>query len=152
MENKISNLSSSDGYIVKLESECEKMEEKISGYTREIGERIVTALGTDWNTYFQQENPDSQKMILNNEAAAEISERLSDISCLQQQLTELNQQIETLKNSPHCPQCGLIVEADAIFCKYCGCRIQPSSEKNCVNCGFPLEKGALFCTNCGRKI
>lgn len=152
MENKISNLPSSDGYIAKLEAECEEMEEKISGYTREIGQHIVKALGADWKSYFQQETSDSQKMILNNEVAGEISEHLSSISCLQQQLAELNQQMEMLKNLPHCPQCGLIVEADAVFCKYCGCRIQSLSEKTCVKCGFPIEKDALFCTNCGSKI
>ena len=152
MESKISDSQSFDGYIEKLEAEYQEKEEKISGYTREIGQHIVTALGSDWNSYFQQENPDNQKLLLNNEIADEISERLSAISHLQQQLIELNQQIEMMKNSSRCPQCGRIAEEDAVFCKYCGCRIQTLSEKNCVKCGFPLEKDAIFCTNCGTKI
>lgn len=73
MESKISDSQSFDGYIEKLESEYQEKEEKISGYTREIGQHIVTALGSDWNSHFQQENPDNQKLLLNNDIVVALS-------------------------------------------------------------------------------
>jgi membrane protease subunit (stomatin/prohibitin family) len=50
-----------------------------------------------------------------------------------------------------CPQCGRQVPSDAVFCPYCGYRLQPATKK-CPNCGRDVPADALFCPYCGYKF
>ncbi|MBQ7068724.1 MAG: SPFH domain-containing protein [Synergistaceae bacterium] len=53
------------------------------------------------------------------------------------------------QNSPtgiKCPSCGKDLMPGAMFCMYCGARL------NCAKCGQPLIPGAKFCPNCGNQI
>lgn len=45
-----------------------------------------------------------------------------------------------------CPSCGKDLMPGAMFCMYCGARL------NCAKCGQPLIPGAKFCPNCGNQI
>lgn len=51
-----------------------------------------------------------------------------------------------------CPNCGVMLESDAIFCISCGTK-QVTEEKvrKCPNCGLELDADAIFCMNCGTK-
>ena len=50
-----------------------------------------------------------------------------------------------------CPQCGRQAPADAVFCPYCGYRLQPAT-KRCPGCGRDVPADALFCPYCGYKF
>ncbi|MBR6223581.1 MAG: YARHG domain-containing protein [Lachnospiraceae bacterium] len=54
-----------------------------------------------------------------------------------------------------CPNCNNENDEDALFCVYCGMKIEyPAAPEvtYCVYCGEPLEPGALFCSSCGQKV
>ena len=59
-----------------------------------------------------------------------------------------------------CQKCGIAVDDDAVFCEFCGTKLeipQPKVETKdiprfCSQCGKPLIEGARFCVNCGNKI
>lgn len=46
-----------------------------------------------------------------------------------------------------CAQCGAELNKDAVFCKYCGVRINV-----CPKCGYNNHSEAKFCRNCGRDL
>lgn len=52
-----------------------------------------------------------------------------------------------------CTQCGAEIIEGAAFCRYCGFKVDSSSEKNfCPFCGETLTPGASFCRKCGRRL
>lgn len=64
-----------------------------------------------------------------------------------------------------CPHCGRTVDADSVFCSYCGKNTHEElakvkhkevykaavHKKTCVNCGVMIEQTAKFCPHCGQN-
>jgi len=46
-----------------------------------------------------------------------------------------------------CLNCGKLIPTDAVFCNYCGDRV--NKKATCVNCKTELVPGSLFCHVCG---
>lgn len=47
----------------------------------------------------------------------------------------------------HCTNCGIEIEAEAVFCPSCGAR-----QVRCASCGAPQREGNRYCSMCGAII
>ncbi len=58
---------------------------------------------------------------------------------------------EAVEEGPSCAYCGATLPADrhAIFCPYCGERVE---QLRCSQCGEPLEPDWRFCLACGEPV
>ena len=71
----------------------------------------------------------------------------------EKRIEEYKKQIQELKKTNTCPNCGAEVPKDNQFCSSCGTAIPQESNKIfCRNCGNPMEPGLKFCTNCGTQV
>jgi putative hemolysin len=52
----------------------------------------------------------------------------------------------------HCPECGAKLDTDSTFCQECGYKLEEDSKNNCPKCGCKLAKDSKFCPECGDKI
>ena len=92
----------------------------------------------------------------------EYSSYFANIAEKHTNISNLNDQINTIKGMFPCPNCGTALPSDALFCSSCGTKIEktepaPVTEettdvKCCTNCGEPIQEGFAFCINCGSKI
>ena len=49
-----------------------------------------------------------------------------------------------------CPNCGVQLNDDCLFCTECG---KPIPQGNvCFQCGAPINEGSVFCENCGKRL
>lgn len=48
-----------------------------------------------------------------------------------------------------CVFCGATLEEDALFCSYCGRKIE---KQTCPHCGAELEDDSVFCSECGMRL
>lgn len=48
-----------------------------------------------------------------------------------------------------CIFCGALLEEDAIFCSYCGKKIDSYT---CPYCGTEVEDDSVFCSKCGMRL
>ena len=48
-----------------------------------------------------------------------------------------------------CIICGALLEEDAVFCSYCGKKIELHT---CPNCGAEIEDDSVFCSKCGMRL
>lgn len=46
----------------------------------------------------------------------------------------------------YCKNCGGALEADMLFCPFCGSSLRKPC---CLHCGRELEKGEIICPGCG---
>ena len=77
-------------------------------------------------------------------------------------IAELDQRLNALKNGPICPECGMPVNEDSVFCSSCGARLkeaEPVEEPEpdpsiiiCPRCGSEMRKDMRFCTACGNPL
>ena len=52
-----------------------------------------------------------------------------------------------------CKQCGKQYDTDAMFCTYCGGKLENiEQDLFCVKCGKKLTKGSKFCVFCGESV
>ena len=47
-----------------------------------------------------------------------------------------------------CPECGAALEAEALYCAYCGHRLG----RSCPNCRRAVRFTDAFCSNCGHRL
>ncbi len=82
------------------------------------------------------------------------------IKLLSQTIYQCQEQVRQIDGIRPCPQCGLDVGKDVMFCPRCGCSMPPVTSQGqgapsgvvCSHCGAPLEADALFCTSCGTRV
>ena len=53
-----------------------------------------------------------------------------------------------------CPNCGKMLDDDALFCGECGTKTESNNniQKRCPSCGTALESDSLFCPECGASV
>lgn len=83
---------------------------------------------------------------------------IQQIETSTRKISELQQQIKTIKGVQKCPHCGAEVPLSASFCIFCGTAMPKASVISdtdtiaCPNCGAVIKKGAKFCSSCGKPI
>jgi predicted nucleic acid-binding Zn ribbon protein len=108
------------------------------------------------------------------ETEAPFDELCAGIISANAQIEKLEWEIQQIKGTKHCPNCGAEISAAAGFCSGCGAAVEiivpPQDEvdsadgmvstetnaaienvRHCSHCGDVLESGALFCASCGQK-
>ena len=91
------------------------------------------------------------------EAFAEMFQIISDA---EEKINSAKAQIQEIKGSRNCEQCGAVVPNGAAFCSSCGAAVPvietkaPESDDyvSCVHCGGAVKKGMRFCTSCGKPM
>lgn len=83
---------------------------------------------------------------------------------IQKKISELQEQINKIKNVSICTNCGAEIPKEGKFCVNCGtpAPVAPEPEtvapetaapvNRCPQCGVELEADALFCACCGAKV
>ncbi len=80
-------------------------------------------------------------------------EVVSNITELQDQINDWNDQIQELKGFIKCPNCGEYVEGTARACPNCGESLLPEGAKVCPNCGAVItDQDVKFCQYCGARL
>ena len=122
-------------------SQCNEMiqqEVKINDAYVQIGQLYVT---------MHSDSPDEAMVPL-----------IQQIETSTRKISELQQQIKTIKGVQKCPHCGAEVPLSASFCIFCGTAMPKASVISdtdtiaCPNCGAVIKKGAKFCSSCGKPI
>ena len=90
-------------------------------------------------------------------AEGKMKEWCDGIKASQQQVQVYKEQIQTLKGTVSCPNCGAEVSSGSAFCNVCGTKIEhkvpkASAGRICPVCGASVPESAAFCTSCGTKI
>lgn len=127
--------------IARLNSAVSSSEKNISGYYGELGK-----------IYYEQHgaNPEGAYQELCDSIARE-----------QETIVQLKEQIRVLKGLIICENCGKELPSDAMFCNFCGTKVEqkvvqapevPAGSFECPACGASLEAGTMFCYACGQKI
>ena len=96
-----------------------------------------------------------------------VQEEVADFPDLIEGISQTRKEIEScrerqllLKGGVRCTACGMLLEADAMFCPGCGTQKElpkkPEAETEpgkitCPNCGKPVEPKS-FCAFCGTKL
>lgn len=125
---------------VRLSAAIKESEEKQAEVYRKIGEYVFENYG---------ETEDSQ-----------LQAWRSEILEIRAQAQQYRDQLNRLKNTVNCPNCGAAIPADSAFCSACGTKIEkpvqnvpgPQAGAVCPNCGASVEAGAAFCTSCGTRL
>lgn len=136
--NKISQSSQNVLNKAKDLSEITSIKSKISDEQRVLLNNLAQ-LG---ELYYQnnKENPDEN-----------LKQLCGIITENKNKINELNKEIEKLKNSSLCPQCGSKLNEGAVFCGKCGMSLATNEKKFCSSCGKQLEPNCKFCPNCGAE-
>ncbi len=80
-------------------------------------------------------------------------EIVGNITELQNQIDDWNDQIQQLKGYIKCPNCGEYVEGSAIACPNCGHSLIPEGAVVCPNCGAVItDQDVMFCQYCGAQL
>jgi predicted nucleic acid-binding Zn ribbon protein len=70
-------------------------------------------------------------------------------------------EILSIKGARKCPSCGSDVAMSAVFCGYCGAKLEAVTPKPevsaeprrfCSSCGADTTNDTMFCASCGKKI
>ena len=90
-------------------------------------------------------------------AEGKMKEWCDGVKASQQQVQVYKEQIQTLKGTVSCPNCGAEVSSGSAFCNVCGTKIEhkvpkASAGRICPVCGASVPESAAFCTSCGTKI
>ncbi|MGN8733872.1 zinc-ribbon domain-containing protein [Fusicatenibacter saccharivorans] len=90
-------------------------------------------------------------------AEGKMKEWCDGVQASQQQVQVYKEQIQTLKGTVSCPNCGAEVSSGSAFCNVCGTKIEhkvpkASTGRICPVCGASVPESAAFCTSCGTKI
>lgn len=124
-------------------SEVAKLNTQISNLKAEAGQKYQ-ALG---ERYFQ---------LCGDAPPQELAELVADLKALNSKIHDCEKEIQTLKGMIQCPNCGKLLERDAVFCSVCGTPLPkispPDNLTKCENCGAMVKKGTRFCTFCGKLM
>ncbi len=123
----------------KLSSQVTEQTKAIQALYEKLGECY-------YQRYGQQPQP-----------AEELQELCSHIKASQDELSNMQAELQRLKNVKVCPQCGHGNTAEAKFCGQCSAPLpelpaREPKEAVCPSCGAKLNPGASFCTKCGTKV
>lgn len=93
-------------------------------------------------------------LLFSNAAWEKMQQVIGAVMEFEKREKDYKQQIETLENEGHCPECKAVVNEEDIFCCVCGYRLKTIVEEEvcCPKCKTVLTKGARFCIQCGEKI
>lgn len=122
---------------------------EISKWNHEIMEKekaISQLFSTIGKTYFnmQKDNPN-----------ASLREEIDQITSLQAEIMQCQEEIKRIKGTTKCPACGADVPLRAAFCNACGARVistASDSIRQCPVCNGHISTNDPFCTHCGSKI
>lgn len=138
MSNEINNITS----IEEAESMIAVEEEKKQAIYLDLGKQ-----------YFVRHSSDCDP---------ELKPLVDELVACSGKIAELDQRILALKG-PTCPNCGMPVNEDSIFCCSCGTRLkgeepavdQPAEASDtviCPQCGSEMKNDMRFCTACGTPL
>lgn len=135
-----------------LRTEVEDLLSQKKEKCMEIGMMLVSSEEICAEFMARCENPDEDVSATDSSEQTELAEKIRDVYNLENRMRELQQQIDEIERHPHCLSCGKNLDADALYCKYCGCFVgeEPATKKRkCAKCGYELPEEAVFCPNCG---
>lgn len=120
---------------------------KIKDEEKEI-EETVKMLGT---RFYNEKN---------DEAMSLFPELVNKLKQLYEQLEADKVELAILKGKKICPNCGIELESELMFCTSCGINVEnvvsvvPEKQTTsyCMNCGNAIVGEAKFCMNCGTKV
>ena len=125
--------------IARMNSDISMEEKRILQTYREIGQ-----------AYYELHKNDSE---------TEFSEKLEIISESVKKIEGLKEQIKGIKGLKKCPECGVDISSDALFCPSCGERVIRTSNpvstddmRVCPSCGSEIKERQRFCNYCGAPL
>ena len=81
---------------------------------------------------------------------------LLEVDQIQGHMDKLQRNLQEVRNTMECPECGKEIPADSELCPKCGAilRGRPQHEIDglCPNCSAPIDDGMLYCASCGAKL
>lgn len=123
----------------RLNGQKNELEKQVESYYLEIGKR-----------YYELHNTEPEEPFAKWVAA---------VHDAQEQISQLEEQIQQLKGTIRCLNCGAELQKGTMFCSACGTKVvevTPQKEEIagniCPNCGEIVSEDAAFCCNCGAKI
>lgn len=126
---------------VKLNAQVMEEERKVNNLYAQLG-RQYYSLHTD------REEPEFYDLV-------------NTIRASETKINVLKKQIQDIKGTNNCKNCGAEVAKGAAFCSVCGAAV-PKEEAapgfnntdfiKCPGCGAEIEKGTNFCTSCGTPL
>jgi RNA polymerase subunit RPABC4/transcription elongation factor Spt4 len=95
-----------------------------------------------------------------NNPTEEFQAAFNEIAALEEKIANEKAQLQALKKTKTCTNCGGEIPMGAAFCANCGTKapedpVAPApaapQTKACTNCGTEMPASAVFCPNCGTK-
>lgn len=137
--------------ITKLNSQISTEEDKVNTTFQSIGQ-----------DYFAQNKDDVTNVYV---------ERFQVILDAQQRIDKMQKEIQSIKGTKQCTNCGGDVAVNTSFCSSCGSKVEEEPEdvqepeqaqeqeqeqaqettKTCPKCGVAIEENEDFCVNCGTE-
>lgn len=126
-------------------AEITKINAAISNMEKEIT-TVYTDMGKLYFQKYAQTMPDEEFLPFFNKIEENI-----------RQIEAYKKHVQMLKGITQCPQCGMDINVDAVFCNHCGARLIPetalyNSGNVCPQCGAAVDESQAFCTSCGCKL
>ncbi len=137
--DKVSKTVSDTGQKAKEMADVATLNNKVSANERQIKD-LYTQLG---DAYYQVHSEDPE---------TGFSPMVTQITDLQNEIKEWNEQIQQLKGNIKCPNCGEYVDGKAYVCPHCGQSLLPEGSIVCPQCGAVIEEGMAFCQYCGARL
>ncbi|MDO5301811.1 MAG: zinc ribbon domain-containing protein [Tissierellia bacterium] len=132
----------------KLKLELRELEDHLMELYQELGRSY----------YLEQRNQKSKVEVPSEELLLEIDEENRKREALEHQI--LYRALDG-KEADSCPVCGKKVAPDALFCAYCGSKLNDHVEviemekpkfKLCSHCHYEAEIESTFCPRCGTEF
>lgn len=126
---------------VRVSGAMREEEEKQAQWYKQLGE------------YFYENYAD--------QADGEVKVLCSNILASKVQVMQYKEQLQVLKGTIQCPNCGAEIAENSSFCSICGSKIertrmtmlsQSTTGIVCRNCGEPMSEGQRFCVKCGTEM
>lgn len=83
------------------------------------------------------------------EESSEFYELVQAITKLQEEIAASREQQMLLKGGVRCTSCGMLMEADAMFCPGCGAQRELPKEPEVM---VEVEDGKVVCPGCSRQV
>ena len=126
---------------IKLNNQIAEEKKALASTFRRLGESYYELFG---------EKPDEM-----------LEEYISAIKESEERIAGLQAQKNLIRSLVKCPDCGRLVDMEAVFCPECGARMPEIAEESgdedeesrtCPACGEKIDEGTLFCPVCGAYI
>ena len=88
------------------------------------------------------------------------TDRFKVIMDAKKRIENLRKDIQDIKGTRKCTNCGGEVPVNMVFCSSCGSKVEDipvqkeeqAATKTCLKCGTEIDENVAFCTNCGAQI